>query len=80
MGENITTRKLDLLRLPAGALLYIGEEAVLEVTGLSDPCIQLDRLHPVDSPKMKNEAWSEANLTVSLISSQLPSRPRLLAS
>jgi MOSC domain-containing protein YiiM len=44
MGENITTAGLDLLSLPTGALLRIGEEAVVQVTGLRNPCRQLDRL------------------------------------
>ena len=43
MGENVTTRGVDLLRLPAGARLRLGEEAVVEVTGLRNPCVQLDR-------------------------------------
>lgn len=43
IGENVTTRGLDLLSLPTGALLHIGPEAVVEVTGLRNPCIQLDR-------------------------------------
>jgi hypothetical protein len=43
MGENITTRGLALLDLPAGARLRIGPEAVIEVTGLRNPCSQLDR-------------------------------------
>lgn len=42
IGENILTRGLDLVGLPAGARLTIGE-AVIEVTGLRNPCIQLDR-------------------------------------
>lgn len=46
MGENITTRGLDLLGLPRGARLLIGETAVLEVTGLRNPCIQIDRFAP----------------------------------
>ncbi len=44
MGENITTRGLDLLGLPAGARLHLGDTAVVEVTGLRDPCSQLDNL------------------------------------
>lgn len=44
MGENITTRGVDLLALPTGAWLRLGEEAVVEVTGLRNPCLQLDRL------------------------------------
>jgi MOSC domain-containing protein YiiM len=46
MGENITTRGIDLLALPRGARLGLGEEAVVEVTGLRNPCVQLDRLLP----------------------------------
>ncbi len=43
VGENVTTRGLDLLALPAGALLRLGRDAVVEVTGLRNPCVQLDR-------------------------------------
>ena len=46
MGENVTTRGLDLLALPAGTRLRLGPEAVVEVTGLRNPCRQLDGLHP----------------------------------
>lgn len=46
MGENITTRGIDLLALPKGTLLHIGSEAMVEVTGLRNPCTQLDGLHP----------------------------------
>lgn len=42
VGENITTRDLDLLALPTGARLHIGDAAVIEVTGLRKPCRQLD--------------------------------------
>ena len=42
MGENITTKDIDLLNLPAGTRLEIGEEAVVEITGLRNPCRQLD--------------------------------------
>ena len=42
MGENVTTRGIDLLGLPRGTLLRLGEEAVVEVTGLRNPCRQLD--------------------------------------
>lgn len=42
MGENITTRELDLLGLPTGTKLHIGNAAVVEVTGLRNPCHQLD--------------------------------------
>ena len=46
MGENITTRGVDLLGLPAGARLHLGATAVIEVTGLRNPCAQLDRIQP----------------------------------
>ncbi|MFI6804867.1 MOSC domain-containing protein [Streptomyces luteogriseus] len=42
LGENITTRGIDLLALPTGTLLRIGDGAVLEVTGLRNPCLQID--------------------------------------
>jgi MOSC domain-containing protein YiiM len=42
LGENITTAGIDLLGLPTGALLYIGGEAIVEVTGLRNPCTQID--------------------------------------
>ncbi len=45
MGENITTRGIDLLALPRGTRLRIGG-AALEVTGLRNPCTQLDGLQP----------------------------------
>lgn len=44
MGENITTRGIDLLGLPSGAHLRIGSDAVVEITGLRNPCVQLDRI------------------------------------
>jgi MOSC domain-containing protein YiiM len=43
LGENVTTRGIDLLGLPAGARLLIGESALIEVTGLRNPCVQIDR-------------------------------------
>lgn len=46
MGENITTRRIDLLGLPAGTRLHIGKEAVVGVTGLRNPCNQLNRIQP----------------------------------
>jgi MOSC domain-containing protein YiiM len=46
MGENVTTRGVDLLGLPAGARLLLGESAVVEVTGLRNPCTQLDGVRP----------------------------------
>jgi MOSC domain-containing protein YiiM len=46
MGENVTTRGVDLLGLPTGTRLCLGDRAVLEVTGLRNPCAQLDRIQP----------------------------------
>jgi MOSC domain-containing protein YiiM len=43
IGENILTRGVDLLRLPQGAQLHIGNAAIVEVTGLRDPCKQLNQ-------------------------------------
>jgi MOSC domain-containing protein YiiM len=42
MGENITTRGIELLTLPKGTRLHLGTSAVVEVTGLRNPCYQLD--------------------------------------
>jgi len=42
LGDNITTRGIDLLALPAGAVLRIGPEALIELTGLRNPCVQVD--------------------------------------
>lgn len=46
LGENITTRGIDLLALPTGARLELGPEAEVEVTGLRNPCSQIDRFQP----------------------------------
>ena len=46
MGENVTTRGIDLLGLPTGARLRLGDEAIVEITGLRNPCVQLDRFQP----------------------------------
>ena len=42
MGENVTTRGIDLLGLPTGALLRLGKQALIAVTGLRNPCNQLE--------------------------------------
>ncbi|HEX4368166.1 MAG TPA: MOSC domain-containing protein [Rhodopila sp.] len=46
IGENILTSGIDLLALPTGTLLRIGDTAEIQVTGLRNPCIQLDRFKP----------------------------------
>lgn len=42
LGENVTTSGIDLLALPAGTRLHLGESAVVEITGLRNPCTQID--------------------------------------
>src|SRR5580704_15731365 len=46
MGENVTTRGVDLLGLPTGTRLHLGKAAVIEVTGLRNPCAQLNKIQP----------------------------------
>jgi MOSC domain-containing protein YiiM len=46
MGENVTTRGVDLLALPTGTRLRLGDAALVEVTGLRNPCLQLDGFQP----------------------------------
>jgi hypothetical protein len=63
MGENVTTSGVDLLELPTGTLLRLGEAAVIEVTGLRNPCALLDRIQPEGlgrppSIALPTETWS----------------------
>lgn len=44
MGENVTTSGVNLLGLPIGTRLHLGDEAVVELTGLRNPCSQLDKI------------------------------------
>ncbi|WP_296678097.1 MOSC domain-containing protein [Novosphingobium sp.] len=44
LGENVTTRGVDLLGLSRGTRLQLGQEAVIEITGLRNPCRQIDGL------------------------------------
>ena len=46
LGENITTRGIDLLGLSRGTRLRLGTEAVIEITGLRNPCNQINGLAP----------------------------------
>jgi len=46
MGENITTTGIELLSLPLGTRLTLGPSAVVEITGLREPCSQMNTLHP----------------------------------
>ena len=46
IGENVTTRGIDLLGLPTGTRLRLGAEAAVKITGLRNPCRQLDAFQP----------------------------------
>ncbi len=46
LGENVLTANLDLLALPEGALLRLGPEAAVRVTGLRNPCAQIEAFRP----------------------------------
>lgn len=46
LGENVTTRGIALLGLPKGTLLELGETAVVEITGLRNPCHQIEDFMP----------------------------------
>lgn len=46
MGENITTDGIALLNLPSGTRLRLGSAAIVQITGLRNPCAQLDKLRP----------------------------------
>lgn len=46
LGENITTQGIALLGLPVGARLHLGGDAVAEITGLRNPCQQLNVFRP----------------------------------
>lgn len=46
LGENISTRNIDLLSLPTGTRLRLGSEAVIELTGLRNPCHQIEDFQP----------------------------------
>jgi len=42
LGENITTQGVDLLGLPEGTRLHLGNEAIVELTALRNPCVQIE--------------------------------------
>ncbi len=46
MGENVTTRGIDLFALAPGARLHLGDSAIVEITGCRNPCNQLDGVDP----------------------------------
>ncbi|MEQ2527443.1 MOSC domain-containing protein [Bacillaceae bacterium CLA-AA-H227] len=46
MGENVTTVGINLLELPTDTLMYIGQSAIVKLTGLRNPCAQIDNFKP----------------------------------
>lgn len=46
LGENVTTRGIDLAGLPRGSRLHLGDEAEVEITGLRNPCKQIEAFQP----------------------------------
>ena len=58
MGENITTKGVDLLEFPLGTRLHLGGSAVIEITGLRNPCEQMNNISPglLDATLSKDEA------------------------
>jgi MOSC domain-containing protein YiiM len=61
MGENITTRGIALLDLPTGTRLSIGDTAVIEVTGLRNPCLQIDQFQ---AGLLSQVVYRDANRTL----------------
>lgn len=57
LGENVTTRGLDLVSLPRGTVLRLGADAVVEVTGLRNPCLQIEAFRP---GMLKQVAYKDA--------------------
>ena len=67
LGENITTRGIDLLSLPLATHLHVGAEAVLELTGLRTPCKRIEDFKPgllkqVVSRDAKNRVIAKAGV------------------
>ena len=52
MGENILTEDIDLLGLPTGTKLALGRDAIVEITGLRNPCKQLEQIDPSLLPRL----------------------------
>jgi MOSC domain-containing protein YiiM len=55
LGENLLTAGLDLLSLPRGTLLHLGDEAVVKLTGLRTPCSQIDKFRD----GLQQHLWGE---------------------
>lgn len=70
LGENVTTRGLDLINLPRGTRLQLGADTVLEVTGLRFPCSKMDDLRPglfkavIDEDENGNQILKPGVMTV----------------
>lgn len=56
VGENFTTAGVDLLSLQPGARLRVGEELVIELTEIREPCRNLNKLHPELLRQMKGRS------------------------
>jgi MOSC domain-containing protein YiiM len=63
IGENVTTRGVDLLKLPKGTRLHLGDTAVVELTGLRTPCRQLER-HQAGLLAAMRDQDQEGNLVI----------------
>jgi MOSC domain-containing protein YiiM len=46
LGENVTTRGIDLMSLSTGTLVRLGPDAVVEITGRRSPCSQINKFEP----------------------------------
>jgi MOSC domain-containing protein YiiM len=46
LGENVTMQGIDLIGLPRGTLLHLGREAIVQITGLRNPCSQIEQFRP----------------------------------
>ena len=74
LGENITTRGLDILALPESTRLHIGPRAIVEITGLRTPCVYIDRfrkglLAAVRGPSAKGNSVHQAGLMAIVVRS-----------
>jgi MOSC domain-containing protein YiiM len=60
LGENITTVGVDLLELPLGAQLHLGESAVVQLTGLRTPCALIDKFKTgLKRSMIADAAWGD---------------------
>ena len=42
--ENVTVEGVDVMQLPAGSRVRLGRSAVLEITGVCEPCFRMDEI------------------------------------